>query len=98
MKIKNIKKFIRFIFVTILMIFAIIMLINNVTLSHKEIEYKVIYVSQGDTLWDIAKSNQKFNEYYKNKDIRYIVDNLKEINNLKNSNININQKLLIPTI
>lgn len=96
MKIINIKKFVRSILVILGIILALTLLISKATLSHKEIEYKTVYVSKGDTLWNIAKSNQVSNEYYKNKDVRYIINDLKKINNLENSNLNIDQELLIP--
>ena len=74
------------------------LIINKATLSHKQVEYKTIYVSQGDTLWNIAKLNQVNNEYYKNKDVRFIINDLIRINNLDSSNINVDQELLIPVI
>ncbi len=98
MRITNKNKFIRSILLILVMILFITFFIGKSTLSHKEIEYKTIYVSQGDTLWNIAKANQISNSYYKNKDVRYIISDLMKINNLENSNININQKLLIPCI
>lgn len=98
MKIKNVKKFIRSILIILGIALAITLLISKATLSHKEVEYKTIYVSQGDTLWNIAKDNQMTNEYYKNKDVRYIINDLMKVNNLDNSNINVNQELMIPTI
>lgn len=98
MKIKNIKKFIRSIFIILGIAAITILLISKSTLSHKEVEYKTIYVSQGDTLWNIAKLNQTNNQYYKNKDVRYIINDLMKINNLDNTNIGINQELLIPII
>ena len=79
-------------------ILLISLIINKATLSHKQVEYKTIYVSQGDTLWNIAKSNQVNNEYYKNKDVRFIINDLIRINNLDSSNINVDQELLIPVI
>lgn len=98
MKIKNVKKFIRSILIILGIAIAITLLISKVTLSHKEVEYKTIYVSEGDTLWNIAKSNQVNNEYYKNKDVRFIINDLIKINNLDSSNINVNQELMIPII
>ena len=80
------------------MVFIIMILVSKSTLSHNEIEYKIIYVSEGDTLWNIAKSNQANNDYYKNRDIRYIINDLIKINNLDNSNIKVNQKLIIPAV
>ena len=98
MKIKNSKKFIRSILIILGMILVITLLVSKATLSHKEIEYKTICVSKGDTLWNSAKTNQTTNSYYKDKDIRYIINDLMKINNLDNSNISINQELLIPIV
>ena len=98
MKIKNLKRFVRSIFIIIGLMILIIFLIGKASYSKKEVEYKTICVSQGDTLWNIAKFNQENNSYYKGKDIRYIINDLIEINNLENSNINVNQELIIPTI
>lgn len=98
MKIKNIKKFIRSIILILAIIFGISLLISKVTYSHGEKQYKTIFVSQGDTLWTIATSEARNNAYYKNKDVRFIINDILRENNLNNSNININQKLEIPTI
>ncbi len=98
MRIKNIKKFIRSILIILGIIFCLTLFISHGSLSHKETEYKTIYVSEGDTLWNIAKSNQLNNDYYKDKDVRYIINDLMKINNLNSSNINIDQELLIPVI
>jgi len=97
-KIANIKKFIRSILIILGVIVCLTLFINKASLSHGEIEYKTIYVCEGDTLWNIAKTNQKNNGYYKNKDVRYIVNDIIKINNLLNSNISIDQQLLIPVI
>ena len=98
MRIADVKKFIRSILIILGVILSLTLFISKTSFSHGETEYKTIYVSAGDTLWNIAKSNQINNGYYKDKDVRYIVNDLIEINNLNNSNININQKLLIPII
>ena len=98
MKIKNVKKFIRSILIILGIALAITLLISRATLSHNEVEYKTIYVSEGDTLWNIAKENQTNNQYYKNKDVRYIINDLMKVNNLDNSSIIINQKIIIPVI
>ena len=98
MKIRNVKKFVISILIILGVVLVISLLISKATYSHGEKQYKTIFVSEGDTLWNIASSESKNNAYYKNKDIRYIINNIMEENNLKNSNINANQELLIPII
>ncbi len=98
MKIKNVKKFVRSIFIIIGLTILIILLIQNYSYSKKVVEYKTLCVSEGDTLWNIASLNQNENSYYKGKDIRYIINDLIRINNLDNSNLRVNQKINIPVI
>lgn len=98
MKIVNGKKFVRSILLILGILFVLSLVISKSTLSYKEMEYKTIYVSEGDTLWNIAVSESKINEYYKNKDIRDIISNIAKENNLNNSNIQVNQKLIIPVL
>lgn len=94
MKIKNKFKFIRS---SILIIFILSIFFCKATLSYKikNIEYTEIHVESGDTLWTIAENLKENNLYYKNKDIREIVYEIKSMNNLSNSSIYINQVLLI---
>lgn len=98
MKIKNIKKFIRGIFIVLSIIFVLSLILVKSTLSYTTKEYKTIYVKAGDTLWSIALDLQENNNYYEGKDIRYIISDLKEINSLRNSSVYIEQELIIPII
>ena len=98
MRIKNVKRFVRSIFIIIGLMLLIVLLIGKASYSKKEVEYTTISVSYGDTLWNIAKRNQETNTYYKGKDIRYIINDLMKINNLENSSINANQELIVPVI
>ena len=98
MKIVNGKKFVRSILLILGILFVLSLVISKSTLSYKELEYKTIYVSEGDTLWNIAVAESKTNEYYKNKDIRDIINNIAKANKLSNSNIQANQKLVIPVL
>ena len=98
MRIKNVKKFVRSIFIIIALMFLIILLIEMASYSSKQVEFKTVCISKGDTLWSIAKSNQQSNSYYKGKDIRFIINDLMEINKLDNSGLKINQELIIPVI
>jgi len=95
----NIKKVIATIGIILLLAICIIFLLgNNKTLSHGEISYKTIFVANGETLWEIARIEAQNNEYYAKRDIRYIVKDIKTINNLKNSNLYVGQELQVPKI
>lgn len=98
MKIKNVKKFIRSILIVLGVIFILSLIIVKSTLSYTVRRYKTIYVESGDTLWSIASDLQENNAYYKGKDIRYIIGDLKEINNLNSSMVYANQELQIPIV
>lgn len=93
MKIKNLKNFIRSLIIVLSIIFVISLVITKSTFSHKDLEYKTIYVEKGDSLWKIAINLQETNSYYKQKDIREIINEIMDINNLQNTNLRENQKL-----
>jgi len=97
-KIVNIKKFVRSVLIIVGIVICIGLFIGNISFSHVEKQYKTIYVDSGDTLWSIAKEQKENNSYYEEKDIREIVDNIKAVNKLSGSNINENQKLIIPVL
>ena len=97
MIIKNKKKFVKSILLIIGVSVVIILTMTSKSLSHQEITYKTIAVTSGDTLWDIAKNEQKNNIYYKDNDIRDIIINIKSINKLTSSKLEIEQILEIPT-
>lgn len=92
MRIKNKFKFIRAI---LILLFILSVLFCKTTFSYKEIEYITYYVEEGDTLWSIAKELSMKNSYYKNTDIREIIDEIRSINNLHSGNIFVNQALLV---
>lgn len=95
----NKKKVFAFICIIVLIAISIIFLLGTKnTLSHSEITYKTIFVSNGDTLWEIAKIESQNNEYYAEHDVRYIIKDIKIINGLKNCNLYIGQQLQIPVI
>ena len=83
MRIKNLKRFITFIVSMFIIALSICLFISNRSFSHSDtINKKTIYTSYGDTLWSIAQSEQANNEYYKNKSIREIVEDIKNVNNM----------------
>ncbi|MBO5478952.1 MAG: LysM peptidoglycan-binding domain-containing protein [Clostridia bacterium] len=95
LKIVNKGKFIRSILLIFILIMGISLIITNKSLSHAEIKYRTIYVAGGDTLWSIAKQEQETNEYYSNKNIRTIVEDIKQINSINSSDLKVNQELKI---
>lgn len=95
MKIVNKKKFIRTMSILIILISSLILFAKN-TYSKGEIVYKEDYIYSGDTLWSIAKIEIKNNTYFKNKDIREVIDELETINNLNNRDLIEGEKIKIP--
>ena len=98
MRIVNMKKFIRSTSIMIGLIVLLILMLTNISFSHTDLKYKEIAVSSGDTLWSIAKYEKNSNSYFEDKDIRDIIDEIKYVNNLKDSNLSIGDKLNIPVI
>lgn len=94
----NVKRIMKLIIVMVVLVIIILLFINSTSLSYKDTQYREIYVCSGDTLWDIAKHEQENNNYYKGKDIREIIFDIKKVNNLSSSDLNINQKILIPSL
>lgn len=99
MRIVNKKKFVKMISLIIGIISISFVCFNSISFSKGDIKTKTIYVSNGDTLWSIARQEQENNVYYEDKDIREIVYQIKKLNNLdNNSNLVIGQKLVIKYI
>ena len=82
--------------VIMILIIIVIAIVAKNSYSQKDISYKTEYVLNGDTLWSIATSEKNSNSYYKNKDIRSIVTDIKYINNLNSSELVEGMKLKIP--
>lgn len=104
---KNLKKnklsYNKKVFFTILLILGsiigvLIIFGNKPTLSHTEAIYKTIYVSNGETLWEIASRETKNNSYYLGKDVRHVINHIKKINQLETSSLLAGQELLIPEL
>ena len=97
MVVKNKKKFVRAIILIIGISIGINLLISTQTFSHQELKYKTVSVTSGDTLWNIAEKEQRNNYYYKDKDIRDVIGDIKAVNGLNSSNLTVAQTLSIPT-
>lgn len=97
-KIVNGVKFIKSIFIILGIIVCISLFISSRSFSHTDTNYKTVYVSNGDSLWSIAKEEKNSNSYYENKDIRDVVSSIKYVNKLGNSDLSVGQKLVIPNL
>ncbi len=96
MRIVNKTKFIRSNVILAILISSIVIFATN-AYSNVETKYKEEYVCAGDTLWSIAQEELENNKYFEGKDIRYVVNELKKVNNLANANLNEGDKLKIPS-
>lgn len=92
MKIINKRKLVKSFVILILIAISIIM-VSRKSYSKMDTEYTERYIYSGDTLWSIAKEEISTNEYFYGKDIRDVVYELKEINNLDNSELNVGEKI-----
>lgn len=63
--------------------------------SVSEISYKEHIVLRGETLWSIAKNEQKVNGYFENKSTEEVIYIIKRNNKLESDIISENQKLMI---
>ena len=80
-KIVNKRKFIMMCLILVILVSIVLMGINH-TYSKTEVSYKEEFIYEGDTLWSISERELKENKYYKGNDIRNIVSELKNINNV----------------
>ena len=81
--------------ICIILLFIIVMnFISNFTFGNKHIDTKSVTVSTGDTLWKIAQD--VCNSSSEDLNVQNIVIEIKNINNLKSSNIYSGQVLEIP--
>lgn len=96
MKIRDIKRFITTIFAILMLIIAMSIILSDNIYSKADTTYKTEYIIYGETLWSIAEKESKNNKYYENKDIRYIIYDLKKLNNLSTCELSEGQKIKIP--
>lgn len=81
----NLKKFIRALIIVIGITILITFLATKSIYSYEKLKTKTIYTNKGDTLWNIALDEKENNKYYKDKNIREIVYDIKQINNMQDS-------------
>ncbi len=94
-KITNRRKFNRFIFltlmITILSVFAFSTINNNSVVEGRAEFNESIIVKSGDNIWSIAKDIDS------PRDIREVIYDIKELNNLDSSTIYPGEKLYLPS-
>ncbi len=95
-KIINKNKFIRSIFILLALVVIIIWIASHKTYSSSEIKYKTEYVGKGETLWTIAEKEIQRNSYFQNEDIRNVILEIKELNNMHTSDLLEGMELKIP--
>lgn len=99
MRIADKKRFSRMLILILGIVSFIIFIFSTSSFSGGKVEEKVIYVSSGDTLWRIASEEKESNLYYKNKDIRDIILEIKKINGINNNDeLSIGQKIILKTL
>ena len=96
MRVVNKTKFIRSNVILAILISSIVIFATK-AYSNVETKYKEEYVCAGDTLWSIAQEELENNKYFEGKDIRYVVNELKNVNNLASANLKEGDKLKIPS-
>lgn len=97
-KIVNKKKFAFSVFIIFITIIGVSLLFCTSSYSSGEVKYKEVEVICGDTLWSIAREENRNNAYYEGKDIRYVVYEIDKLNNIGNSVLREGDKIKIPTI
>lgn len=90
-------KFIRSVVILFVFMLVISLFIGKVVYSHDDISVKGVYVKENDTLWSIATKEQENNEFYKGKSVYYVMDDIKEINNLDSCDLYEGQVLSVNT-
>ncbi len=93
----NRKRICLFGIIIFLLVICFIIMLGGKTSSHVETTYRTVHVSAGETLWEISRIEHANNGYYEEYDIREIVRDIKQINNLNSSNLYEGQELIIPS-
>lgn len=95
MKIVNKTKFVRTISIFVILLGTIVIFSKN-AYSKGEVTYKEDYIYSGDTLWSIAENEIENNRYFENKDIRAVINELRNVNNFSGAELYEGEKIKIP--
>lgn len=97
LKIVDMKKFSRSLTIVFVVILFLLFIGFSTTYSKVEVKYKTDYILGGDTIWSIAEKEADENKYFENMDVRSVVKEIKNLNNLENQVLKIGQEIKIPT-
>ena len=97
-KIVNKKKFVFSVFIIFVSILGISLLFCTSSYSSGDVKYKEVEVINGDTLWSIAREENRNNSYYEGKDIRFVVYEIDKLNNIGNNILREGDIIKVPTI
>lgn len=78
-------------FVCILAVMVVAMLLIGAMKPEKALVYVTYTVQQGDTLWSISREITP-----EDRDLRYTIREIEEVNDLQNSTIKVGQVLTVP--
>ena len=96
LKIINRNKFVRTILIILSILAIVICIFINNSYSNSNLNYKQEYINKGDTLWSIAEEEIRNNPYYKDEDVRKVIYEIRELNNLKTSDLIEGVQIKIP--
>ena len=91
----NLNKFIRSIIIIIGFVIFITFIATKSIYSYVSPEEKIIYAQPGDTLWSIARFAKENSSYYKDMNIKEVIQNIRDNNDISNNVIKSGQKLKI---
>jgi len=97
-KIVNKKKFAFSVFIIFILLLGVSLLFCKSSYSSGEVKYKEVEIISGDTLWSIAREENRNNAYYEGKDIRFVVYEIDKLNNIGNNILREGDIIKIPTI
>jgi len=97
-RIINKKKFVFGIFIILLSVLGISLLFSTSSYSSGAVKYKEVEIISGDTLWSIAREENRNNAYYEGKDVRLIVYEIDKLNNIGNNILREGDIIKVPTI
>ncbi len=94
---RNREFFIEFLTYIIIGLLFYFILDYTFTPRHEDVPYtyKEIIVSEGERLWDIAEKESENNSYYENEEVRQVIYEIEQDNNINSNRIKAGQVIKI---